>query len=241
MTEQTLKPCPNPWCASHDRSDAELFEAHRPIAVGSVPNQSTWTVECPVCPMAGPRRATEADAGDAWNTRATPPAVVESATIPAGMVPWHGGDSAPEDWDGGPVLFRTGRFAMPMMRRHVWTHPCPYPAASDIIAYTPRAKSVESATPEGLEKRAREEGSQEALYEAAFEHLSKWGMEDRNARMAAMLIAFSTPREAAATERAAKVAEDAKPKNPSADWTEFARDKNAICTGIAAAIRGPAQ
>ena len=26
--------------------------------------------------------------------------------VPAGMKPWHGGDSAPDDWDGGKVLSR---------------------------------------------------------------------------------------------------------------------------------------
>jgi hypothetical protein len=29
--------------------------------------------------------------------------VEDGPAIPEGMKPWHGGDSAPEDWDGGPV------------------------------------------------------------------------------------------------------------------------------------------
>ncbi|MCP3735645.1 hypothetical protein M9979_12250 [Sphingomonas sp. RP10(2022)] len=70
----------------------------------------------------------------------------EQRAIPAGMVAWHGGDSAPVDWDGGPVYtyddsaepgdqyelapFHFGEGA------ECWQHNNPY---VDIIAYTPAA------------------------------------------------------------------------------------------------------
>ncbi len=43
--------------------------------------------------------------------------------------------------------------------------------------------------------------------------------------------------EAEAYERAAKVCDDARPSNDPSDWTKFARDRNAIVTRLAAAIR----
>ncbi|EJL25591.1 hypothetical protein [Novosphingobium sp. AP12] len=71
-----LKPCPNPWCASHDKSDPELFAAHRPIVM---PNRhsSGWSVACPVCPLQIPYKASEAEAVDTWNDRASMPAASE--------------------------------------------------------------------------------------------------------------------------------------------------------------------
>lgn len=54
--------------------------------------------------------------------------------IPAGMVAWHGGDSAPVDWDGQDAMRRDGRREKP--RR--WFHDPVHPYA-DIIAYTPKA------------------------------------------------------------------------------------------------------
>ncbi len=55
--------------------------------------------------------------------------------IPDGMTPWHGGDSAPVDWDGGPVQFRdgkTGPFSFRYARN--WNHDIK--SHDDIIAYT---------------------------------------------------------------------------------------------------------
>lgn len=71
---------------------------------------------------------------------ATPPATsTGEREIPAGMKPWHGGDSAPEDWDGGPgVYFRNGRVSAER-RGWNWTH---VGTGSDIIAYTPRADAI---------------------------------------------------------------------------------------------------
>lgn len=61
-----------------------------------------------------------------------------SAEIPAGMKPWTGGDSAPGDWDGGPVLWRNGRIgASPAVP--AWEQWCRRtdPDGRDIMAYTP--------------------------------------------------------------------------------------------------------
>ena len=63
-----LLPCPNPWCASHDRRDAEIFEAHRPILMPSRASFE-WAVACPVCPIETPWFGTGAEAITAWNTR----------------------------------------------------------------------------------------------------------------------------------------------------------------------------
>ena len=71
-TAPTLKPCPNPWCASHNKRDAEIFEAHRPLVVESG-GSSELAAACPVCPMQGPWADSEAEAIAAWNTRAPQP------------------------------------------------------------------------------------------------------------------------------------------------------------------------
>ncbi len=53
--------------------------------------------------------------------------------IPEGMKAWHGGDSAPEDWDGGPVLCRDGMILQPT--EEAWDNTeDPW----DYIAYTPK-------------------------------------------------------------------------------------------------------
>lgn len=64
-------------------------------------------------------------------------------TIPAGMVPWHGGDSAPADWDGGPVLFQDGGLMTEEKNRapFYWDHrydDAYFLEAGNIIAYTPK-------------------------------------------------------------------------------------------------------
>jgi hypothetical protein len=60
----------------------------------------------------------------------------EAAAIPEGMVPWHGGDSAPDDWDGGWVLCDDGEMYTPPLE---WASPSGGP---DIIAYTPKPAST---------------------------------------------------------------------------------------------------
>lgn len=65
----------------------------------------------------------------------------EQGAIPEGMVAWHGGDVAPADWDGGPVLFREGHIGE--AEDDSWMigygGPGPKPSPYDIIAYTPAA------------------------------------------------------------------------------------------------------
>jgi hypothetical protein len=79
--------------------------------------------------------------------------------VPEGMVPWAGGDSAPDDWDGGAVMIRDGSIYLhnnhPAGR---WLHGqqrvkyYPHRDDLDIIAYTP-STSVRSA---GERERMRE-------------------------------------------------------------------------------------
>lgn len=59
------------------------------------------------------------------------------SAIPAGMKPWHGGDSAPKDWDGGPVLWTNGVMAKPSWYRS-WRADVNCGLVT-IIAYTPKA------------------------------------------------------------------------------------------------------
>jgi len=68
--------------------------------------------------------------------------------VPEGMVPWAGGDSAPADWDGGPVLNRRGHvvYGMHGQSPSRWMH---LASIDDIIAYTPSTpvQSAGEATP----------------------------------------------------------------------------------------------
>lgn len=59
-----LKPCPNPWCTSH--------EGHRP-SIEIVPPREyhrVFNTRCVECELVGPDGNTEAEAITAWNTRA---------------------------------------------------------------------------------------------------------------------------------------------------------------------------
>ncbi|MGI4744941.1 MAG: hypothetical protein ACRYGI_11595 [Janthinobacterium lividum] len=61
-------------------------------------------------------------------------------TIPDGMVPWAGGDSAPADWDGGAVLARDGFVMVKKPGAYQWRRARGGAKQDwDIIAYTPRA------------------------------------------------------------------------------------------------------
>jgi len=57
--------------------------------------------------------------------------------LAAGFTPWGGGESAPDDWDGGEVLFADGDAGSIFKDSPCWNHddPCP----SDIIGYRKRA------------------------------------------------------------------------------------------------------
>jgi hypothetical protein len=58
--------------------------------------------------------------------------------IPAGMAPWSGGDSAPEDWDGGPVKFRGYLGLIDPKNPFRWWHG-PVGDPHDIVAYMTKA------------------------------------------------------------------------------------------------------
>lgn len=80
----------------------------------------------------------------------------ENMDIPEGMKAWVGGAEAPADWDGGPVLLRSGTRGAPSHGANAlsWSHPHmevrgATDLGGDIIAYTPaRLASVSSASAE---------------------------------------------------------------------------------------------
>jgi len=55
--------------------------------------------------------------------------------LPEGMVPWDGGDDAPEDWDHGDVLLRYGTICPGHMVN--WWGRGLEDDVGEIIAYTP--------------------------------------------------------------------------------------------------------
>jgi NTP pyrophosphatase (non-canonical NTP hydrolase) len=69
--------------------------------------------------------------------------------IPAGMVPWHGGDTAPADWGGGWFLLRDGRRLCSIGGGEpFWNHDW---GGGDVVAYTPRIPA------DGERERARDD------------------------------------------------------------------------------------
>lgn len=69
--------------------------------------------------------------------------------LPIGMVPWAGGDSAPADWDGGPVLRRRsnvrGGYSLGNAGHADWWKRHEIRGnrhLTDIIAYTPRTAAT---------------------------------------------------------------------------------------------------
>lgn len=79
----------------------------------------------------------------------------EVAGIPKGMKPWHGGDSAPDDWDGGFVLQRNGTALSDASEGYDWRNfgGTTVDGDSDIIAYTPAtlpSPALDAATIERL-------------------------------------------------------------------------------------------
>lgn len=89
---------------------------------------------CPTCN--GDFDQAEWDASGACPECETPKPSLNEPAIPAGMKPWHGGDSAPEDWDEKSVLLRdgTGCVGIGVFR---WDH---QGFGDDVIAYTPKPR-----------------------------------------------------------------------------------------------------
>lgn len=81
------------------------------------------------------RHALDEDGGQRARA-AVPPSKPDAPTLPEGMKPWHGGDAAPEDWDGGECL-RSDRVTMLPSEGTDWQHKND---RYDIIAYTPVAR-----------------------------------------------------------------------------------------------------
>lgn len=83
-------------------------------------------------------------------TQAALPTAEPEPAIPAGMVPWHGGDSAPGDWDQGVVLLADGTYWQedPEDGPIYWGRDfsetgCIEPGS--VIAYTPKPQPAPSA------------------------------------------------------------------------------------------------
>ena len=58
VTQEALKPCPNPWCASNESP----FAWKHP--------HGFHAVSCAACEVSAPNKPTRAEAIEAWNTRA---------------------------------------------------------------------------------------------------------------------------------------------------------------------------
>jgi len=84
----------------------------------------------------------------ALSTPEPPAYFLAGEAIPAGMKPWHGGDSAPEDWDGGQVMLTDGSFCMPV--GHLW-HPF---GDVHVAAYTPKPTPPPIANARAEEREA---------------------------------------------------------------------------------------
>jgi hypothetical protein len=71
----------------------------------------------------------------------------EGGAIPVGMKPWHGGDSAPEDWDRlNPVLLADGELLEPDEEPLDWSHHGGEGGCLEcwcIVAYTPTTISAD--------------------------------------------------------------------------------------------------
>lgn len=68
----------------------------------------------------------------------------QTEALPEGMVPWAGGDSAPEDWDpAGDMLMRSGHRLKGKDGEPFWAHTH---GNGDIIAYTPKLATPSPST-----------------------------------------------------------------------------------------------
>lgn len=98
------------------------------------------------------RFAASRNAISADDEKAILDALAPPSAAPVGMVPWAGGDSAPEDWDGGLVLLADGTYWQedPEDGPIYWGRDfsetgCIEPGC--VIAYTPKALQQSRSTP----------------------------------------------------------------------------------------------
>lgn len=82
--------------------------------------------------------AAQGIAEEALSTSAHTLAEGGEGAIPAGMKPWAGGDSAPEDWDGGPVLLADDQMVDDPFDWSRCGGECGCVESWCIIAYTPK-------------------------------------------------------------------------------------------------------
>ena len=90
--------------------------------------------------------------------------------LDAGFEPWPGGDNAPDDWDGGDVLYRTGQTSrLPLV--FAWDHAS---LPSDIIGYHRKSEPTLRTSDEALR---RMEALVRRMATRAYD--SGWGEEAR--------------------------------------------------------------
>lgn len=147
-----------PIAAGEERAQWPKCACKEPPFDDEVVYDRNLSPRCPRCntalggdPLTATERA-ERDAEDPIPTPQTEP------TIPAGMKPWAGGDSAPKDWDGGSVYRRAlgvvkfDELDDPDLE---WEHHAFGRLHElDIIAYTPKAQT-EPLSSEGVSARAK--------------------------------------------------------------------------------------
>jgi hypothetical protein len=99
----------------------------------------TGLVGCPQCGEEVPTKDLDAAYELATVVQPAPTigGTVRTYPVPEGMKPWTGGDSAPDDWDGGSVLRADGQIEhSDDITIQQWKHPVPR-CKWNVVAYTP--------------------------------------------------------------------------------------------------------
>lgn len=141
-----------PAWLSVDDAETQLLEAINAIRIG---NKTDDKLILANLRKAGVWLARFNEGDEQWSGHVHTAGASASATI-RGMVPWRGGDCAPEDWDGGDVLLDWGDDSNSTRRYTVckaedidwntdsWRSDLDQARYAIIIAYTPKATVAEA-------------------------------------------------------------------------------------------------